>query len=145
MARRRARRAGHGRRRDGRCSSSRTTHDAAEVLARSWRAWGHEVRVALDGRRRARVVEHWSPDVVVSDIGLPQMDGYEVARRLRERPDFATVKLIALSGYGREQDKWAAAEAGFDHHLVKPPDLAVLADLIARDDGAAPRAARANA
>ena len=120
-------------------------HDAAEVLATIVETWGHEVRVALDAAAALALVEHWSPDVVVSDLGLPQMDGYELARRLRKRPGFETVTLIALSGYGREQDKQAAAEAGFDHHLVKPPDLAALADLIARDDAAEPRAARANA
>src|SRR5205823_3169102 len=72
-----------------------------------------------------------APDVVLSDLGLPSLDGYEFARRLRQQPGFGRVLLVALSGYGREEDKRRSLEAGFDHHLVKPPDMDVLQALLA--------------
>jgi CheY-like chemotaxis protein len=72
------------------------------------------------------------PEVVLSDLGLPGIDGYELARRLRAEPAFGKVVLVALSGYGRSEDQRRALEAGFDHHLVKPPDLARLAELLGR-------------
>jgi PAS domain S-box-containing protein len=106
--------------------------DAAEVLGIIIELWGHEVRVALDAAAALDVVGAWTPDVILSDLGLPRMDGYELARRLREQPSLAGAVLIALSGYGRDEDKQAALDAGFDHHLVKPPDLERLADLLAR-------------
>src|SRR6185436_11935817 len=105
--------------------------DAAEVLGIIIELWGHEVRVALDAAAALDVVGAWTPDVILSDLGLPRMDGYELARRLRELPGLAGVVLIALSGYGRDEDKHAALDAGFDHHLVKPPDLERLAELLA--------------
>jgi CheY-like chemotaxis protein len=119
--------------------------DAAEVLATVAESWGHEVRVAHDALTALAIIDEWLPDVVVSDLGLPRVDGYAFARELRDRPGGDAVTMIALSGYGREQDKEAAVAAGFDHHLVKPPDLTALADLIARAPAGKPRAARANA
>jgi CheY-like chemotaxis protein len=106
--------------------------DAAEVLATVVELWGHDVRMAYDAQAALETVERWHPQVVVSDLGLPRMDGFELARRLRRPSDETGALLIALSGYGRDEDKRAALEAGFDHHLVKPPDLAVLADLLDR-------------
>jgi PAS domain S-box-containing protein len=91
---------------------------------------GHETRVVTSGRAALELVERWAPDVVVSDIGLPGMDGYELVRALRGRPALAGVTFIALSGYGRDEDRRRAFEAGFDHHLVKPPDVEVLASLL---------------
>jgi two-component system CheB/CheR fusion protein len=120
-------------------------HDAAEVLATVAESWGHEVRVAHDAVAALAIVDEWAPDIVISDLGLPRVDGYALARALRDRPGGDVVTMIALSGYGREQDKQAAVDAGFDHHLVKPPDLTVLGDLIARAPAAEPRAAHANA
>jgi CheY-like chemotaxis protein len=119
--------------------------DAAEVLATVTESWGHEVRVAHDAVTALAIVDAWTPDVVISDLGLPRVDGFTFARELRDRPGGDAVTMIALSGYGREQDKEAAVDAGFDHHLVKPPDLTALADLIARAPAAKPRAARVNA
>jgi signal transduction histidine kinase len=104
--------------------------DAAESLTTLLELWGHEVRVAYDGLAALRLAEAETPDVILSDIGLPGMDGYELARQLRARPAFGRVVLIALSGYGRDEDRRQAAEAGFDHHLVKPPELDTLLQLI---------------
>jgi PAS domain S-box-containing protein len=107
-------------------------HDAAESLATVLQLWGHDVRMAFDGLTALDLAERYEPDVFVSDVGLPGMDGYELARRLRASATFGRAVLIALSGYGREEDKRQAAEAGFDHHLVKPPDLEVLEELLGR-------------
>jgi CheY-like chemotaxis protein len=104
--------------------------DAAESLAMMLELWGHEVRVAYDGAAALRQAEAATPDVIISDLGLPGMDGYELARQLRARPGSGRVVLIALSGYGRDEDRRQAAEAGFDHHLVKPPEMDMLLQLI---------------
>ncbi|HJQ83982.1 MAG TPA: MASE1 domain-containing protein [Candidatus Binatia bacterium] len=104
--------------------------DAAEGLAAVLGLWGHDVRLAFDGAAALEAAESWSPDVIVSDLGLPGMDGYELARRLRERPAFGKAVLVALSGYGQAEDRRRALDAGFDHHLVKPADLAALADIL---------------
>jgi signal transduction histidine kinase len=104
--------------------------DAAESLTTLLQLWGHDVRVAYDGLAALRLAEAEAPDVILSDIGLPGMDGYELARQLRARPAFGRVVLVALSGYGRDEDRRMAAEAGFDHHLVKPPELDTLLQLI---------------
>ncbi len=104
--------------------------DAAEVLATVVGLWGHEVRTAFDAPAALHMLDGWKPDVILSDLGLPRMDGYELARRLREPGARCGAVLIALSGYGRDEDKRAARDAGFDHHFVKPPDLQMLADLL---------------
>ncbi|TMA72204.1 MAG: response regulator [Deltaproteobacteria bacterium] len=106
--------------------------DAAESLAMVLRTWGHDVQVALDAAAGLEVAERLAPDVIVSDVGLPGMDGYELARRLRAHPKFGRAVLIALSGYARDEDKRRALAAGFDHHFVKPPDLDALAELLGR-------------
>jgi PAS domain S-box-containing protein len=116
-------------------------HDAAEVLGTILELWGHEVRTAFDAVAALEAMAAWSPEVVLSDLGLPRMDGYELARRIRAAAPNGVV-LIALSGYGRDDDRRAAFDAGFDHHVVKPPDLAALAELLAgiaaaRDTGPA--------
>ena len=105
--------------------------DAGEVLGTVLEIWGYDVRHVLDAAAALVAVGDWNPDVVLSDLGLPQMDGYELARRLRRHPATSGAMLIALSGYGRDEDKQAALDAGFDHHLVKPPDLQRLAELLA--------------
>jgi PAS domain S-box-containing protein len=106
--------------------------DAAEGLAVVLQIWGHDPQLAYDGVTALELAERTRPDVVLSDLGLPGMDGYELARRLRARPAFGRAVLIALSGYGRAEDKRRALEAGFDHHLVKPPDLDALEELLGR-------------
>jgi signal transduction histidine kinase len=96
--------------------------DGAESLAMLLRLWGHEVRVAYDGPSALRLAEAERPEVVLLDIGLPGMDGYQVARRLRERSGGARQLLVALTGYGQGEDRRRSQQAGFDHHLVKPLD-----------------------
>ena len=103
--------------------------DAAESLAVLLQALGLEVRTAYDGPSGLVLAADYKPEVVLLDIGLPRMDGYEVARRLRNGPDGDGVLLIALSGYGQDEDRRRSEEAGFDHHLVKPASTDVLMDL----------------
>jgi CheY-like chemotaxis protein len=104
--------------------------DAAESLAELLGISGHQVKVAYDGRSALEVVRAHAPDVVLLDIGLPRMDGYAVARELRaEHGDRLT--LIALTGYGQEEDRRRTKDAGFDHHFVKPLDLQLLVDVLA--------------
>jgi PAS domain S-box-containing protein len=97
--------------------------DAAEMLAEWLVAVGHSVQVAGDGPTALEIATGFKPVVVLLDIGLPVMDGYEVARRLRELPGCATTRLIALTGYGQESDHERSRRAGFEDHLVKPVDL----------------------
>ncbi|HBI46767.1 MAG TPA: hybrid sensor histidine kinase/response regulator [Planctomycetales bacterium] len=97
--------------------------DAAESLRTLLEILGHEVRVAFTGREGVEAALVWTPDVVLSDIGLPELDGYEVARRLRQEPSFANVLLVALTGYNGDDDRRRSKDAGFDHHLVKPADV----------------------
>jgi PAS domain S-box-containing protein len=95
--------------------------DSAATLADLLRLEGHQVSVAHDGRRGLEAALAWEPDVVLCDLGLPGMDGYEVARRLRAGGSRA--RLVALTGYAAPEDVERARQAGFDAHLAKPPDL----------------------
>src|SRR5258706_8223708 len=100
--------------------------DAAESLAMLLQLIGHEVEVAFDGADGLAKASNLRPDVVFCDIGLPGMDGYEVARALRAAPETRSAFLIALTGYGQEDDRRRALEAGYDAHLTKPADLEAL-------------------
>jgi CheY-like chemotaxis protein/nitrogen-specific signal transduction histidine kinase len=100
--------------------------DAAELLAECLAEFGHRTRIAHDGPAALRVVQDFTPDVAVLDIGLPVMDGYELALRLRQHPGLGEVRLLALTGYGQASDRQRSRTAGFDAHLVKPIDLAQL-------------------
>jgi PAS domain S-box-containing protein len=93
---------------------------------------GHDVRVAYSGPEALAAVRQQRPEVVLLDIGLPGMDGYEVAARLRQEESGRDVLIIAVSGYGRDEDRRRSKEAGFDHHLVKPIDIDALAPLLHR-------------
>ncbi|OAI55090.1 hypothetical protein AYO44_02825 [Planctomycetaceae bacterium SCGC AG-212-F19] len=104
--------------------------DAAESLAVLLRLMRHEVRTVYDGPSALEVVRDYQPELVLLDIGLPGMDGYTVARRLRQLPEFEKTRLIAITGYGQDEDRRRAEEAGFDQHLTKPVDPAVLEALI---------------
>ncbi len=99
--------------------------DAAASLSMLLELMGHEVRVATTGPEAVRLASEWPPEITISDIGLPGFDGYEVARRLRVQLGREPL-LVALTGYGRDEDRRQSREAGFDHHLVKPADPAVL-------------------
>ena len=105
--------------------------DAAESLAMLLRLQGHEVQVAPDGPAALEAALACWPDVVFLDIGMPRMDGYEVARRLRQQANHDGLVLVALTGWGREEDRRRSREAGFDHHLVKPADPEALRQLLA--------------
>jgi CheY-like chemotaxis protein len=96
--------------------------DAAESTAAFLRLEGHEVKAVHDGLQALASLKVFDPHVVVLDIGLPGLDGYAVARQLRERGDTSHVLLIALTGYGQKEDRARAAAAGFDYHYVKPAD-----------------------
>jgi PAS domain S-box-containing protein len=110
--------------------------DAAVSLAELLRLSGHQVAVAHDGPDALRLAGDLPPDIVLLDLGLPGMDGYEVARHLRAQPALRDTRLVALSGYGQESDKRATAQAGFEAHLVKPVALDELMRLLASQPGA---------
>ncbi len=100
--------------------------DAADSLAVLLSTKGYDVRVANDGGEALRVLTTYRPDLVFLDIGLPGIDGYEVARRIRQTPELRDVVLVALTGWGQEEDRRLSHEAGLDYHLVKPADPAEL-------------------
>ncbi|MEO7009094.1 MAG: ATP-binding protein, partial [Caldimonas sp.] len=100
--------------------------DAAASLALLLQLNGHEVQVAHDGEEALRFARAGAPDAVVLDVGLPTINGYEVARRMRAMPALRAIRLIALTGYGRDSDRHSAAEAGFDAYFVKPVDFDTL-------------------
>ena len=104
--------------------------DAAESLAMLLQMDGHETALAHDGQRALELAQSFAPQVILLDIGLPLLNGYEVAKRVREQPWGRGIKLIAVTGWGQEQDRKQAVVAGFDHHLTKPLDPARLATLL---------------
>jgi CheY-like chemotaxis protein len=97
--------------------------DSAETLTTLLKMSGHDVRTAYTGPTALDVAVAFLPDVVLLDIGLPGLNGYEVARRLRQHPPLKGVRLVAMTGYGDEADLQLAREAGFDRHLLKPVDF----------------------
>jgi PAS domain S-box-containing protein len=110
--------------------------DAANSLARLLsRLYGQEVRVAHDGPSALEIAREFRPEVVLLDIGMPGMDGYEVARRLRERAEFGGTLLVALTGWGQDSDRRKSQEAGFDRHLIKPVAPEALRELLASVGG----------
>ncbi|WP_170162342.1 PAS domain-containing protein [Caldimonas tepidiphila] len=104
--------------------------DAAETLAALLGMIGHTTRVAHDGLQALDAAREFRPEAVFLDLGMPGMDGYEVARALRGTPGFARTLLVALTGWGAESDRALSREAGFDQHLTKPADLAVIDALL---------------
>jgi CheY-like chemotaxis protein len=105
--------------------------DAADSLALLLQFSGYDVHTAHDGLSALKAMDDYRPAVVLLDIGMPGMNGYEVARRVRERPELRDILLVALTGWGQEEDRRRSAEAGFDRHLVKPVDPEVLQGLLA--------------
>lgn len=105
--------------------------DAARGLSRLLRITGHEVEAVHTGPEGIEMARSSRPEVILLDIGLPGMDGYEVARRLRREPGFTATTIIAISGYGQDEDRRRSREAGFDHHLVKPIEPPALMALLA--------------
>ena len=106
--------------------------DAADSLAMLLKLQGHEVRVAHSGPAALEITKGYSPDVVFLDLGMPGMDGYEVARRLRQQPGLEKIVLAALTGWGQQEDRRRTADAGFDHHLVKPPEPKAVEGVLAQ-------------
>ena len=107
--------------------------DARESLRMLLELDDHEVETAATGPEGVAKFEAFRPDVVLVDIGLPQMDGYEVARTIRRAAHGASARLIALTGYGQNEDRRASLDAGFDHHLTKPVDYDAVAQLLAQE------------
>jgi CheY-like chemotaxis protein len=104
--------------------------DTAETLAEVLTTLGHDVRTAADGTRALETARAFSPDVVLLDLGLPGIDGYEVARRLRAERSTRPLRLIAVTGYGQDVDRKNTELAGFDAHMVKPVRIAALERLL---------------
>ncbi|MEJ7602284.1 MAG: response regulator [Kofleriaceae bacterium] len=100
--------------------------DTAELLAITLQRLGYTTRTAHDGPAALTALQTFRPDLALLDIGLPGMDGYELARQMRQIPAIATPRLVAITGYGQESDRQRAHDAGFDAHLVKPVSLAKL-------------------
>src|SRR6266542_4175689 len=104
--------------------------DSAESMAVLLRLYGHDVRLAHDGEAALEEARSFRPDVMFLDIDLPKMDGYEVARRLRLEPAMGGLTLVAMTGYGQEEERRRTREAGFHSHLVKPVDFEMLQELL---------------
>ena len=105
--------------------------DALSSLAMLLEQSGHNVVTALDGETALEAADRFSPELTLLDIGLPEMDGYEVCRRMREKPFSKKMKVVALTGWGQEEDKLRSMDAGFDLHMVKPLTVDALEALIA--------------
>jgi signal transduction histidine kinase/ActR/RegA family two-component response regulator len=106
------------------------SHDSAASLSALLTMMGHETRTATTGHAAVAVAAEYRPDVVVLDIGMPEFSGYDVARALRAEPWGQQILIIAVTGFGQDEDRGRSREAGFDHHLVKPIDPAVLTALL---------------
>lgn len=106
--------------------------DAAEALATILSMSGHDTEMAHDGLRAIEAAESFRPEVVFLDIGMPSIDGHETARRIREQPWGKTMVLVALTGWGQAEDRRKSREAGFNHHLVKPADPTLVAELLSK-------------
>jgi CheY-like chemotaxis protein len=104
--------------------------DSAESLGHLLQLIGNDVRTANDGLQALDVAETFRPDVILLDIGMPKLNGYEACRRIREQPWGKNVVLVAMTGWGQDEDRRRSQRAGFDHHLVKPVDPAALEKLL---------------
>ena len=105
-------------------------HDAADVLSILLESMGLNAKAVNSGPAALAALPNYQPNVILMDIGMPGMNGYEVARHIREQPQFNDIKLVALTGWGQEEDRRLSHNAGFDYHLTKPVDSTVLKDLI---------------
>jgi PAS domain S-box-containing protein len=112
-------------------------HDAGISLGMLLQSMGHDTRVVHDGVEALEEAEHFHPEVVLLDIGMPRLDGYETARHIASRPWAAATRIVAVTGWGQEADRQRANEAGFHRHLVKPVDLGALREVMA-DESEAP-------
>lgn len=105
--------------------------DTVDSFSKLLKASGHNVRTAYDGPAAVQAALDYQPDIALLDIGLPGLDGYQVAKRIRQEPALKNIVLVALTGYGQDSDRQASSQAGFDHHLVKPARLEQLTQILA--------------
>jgi CheY-like chemotaxis protein len=106
--------------------------DSAETLARLLESHGNTTETAFDGLEALEVGTEFCPDVVLLDIGLPKLNGYDTARRIREQPWGRDVALVALTGWGKDEDRTRSKQAGFDSHMVKPVEFEKLTEILDR-------------
>lgn len=104
--------------------------DAAMMMAAVLKAYGYEAVSAADGREALELVVRFLPAVALVDLGLPGMDGFELARRFKQLPECQEMRIVAVTGYGQDHDRRRSASAGFDAHLVKPVDTDQLTKLL---------------
>jgi CheY-like chemotaxis protein len=110
--------------------------DSAESLAKLLELFGHELQVARDGPQAIALALRWRPEFVLLDLGLPAMDGYEVAIRLKQEATCREAVIIAVTGYGQPEDRQRSRAAGIDHHLLKPANPDVLLALLTGSEAA---------
>ena len=106
-------------------------HDSAISLGMMLKLMGNEIRTAHDGLAAVEAASEFQPDIILLDIGLPKLNGYGACRRIREQAWSKAVTIVALTGWGQDEDRRRSAEAGFNHHMVKPVELAALQSLLA--------------
>ncbi len=106
-------------------------HDSALSMAMMLSIMGHDTRTAHDGESAVETAEAFQPEVVLLDIGLPKLNGYEVAQRIREKPWGAAMYLIAVTGWGQDEDRQRSTEVGLNLHMVKPVEPSALEKLLA--------------
>ena len=104
--------------------------DSADSLALMLKHRGHEVVAVYDGLQAVEAMETFQPDVALLDLGMPKLDGYQAAQRIRDNPECRGVVLVALTGFDQEEDRQRTREAGFDAHLAKPVDIDALEKLL---------------
>jgi CheY-like chemotaxis protein len=106
--------------------------DSAMTLGMMLKLMGNEIQTAHDGLAAVEAAEQFRPDMILLDIGIPKLNGYDACRRIREQPWSRGMEIVALTGWGQEEDRRRSKEAGFDDHLVKPVELAILQKLLAK-------------
>jgi CheY-like chemotaxis protein len=106
-------------------------HDSAMSLGMMLKLMGNEIQTAHDGHAAVEAAEQFRPDIILLDIGLPKLNGYDACRRLREQSWSQGTVIVALTGWGQDEDRRRSKEAGFDHHLVKPVEIGDLQKLLA--------------
>ena len=111
--------------------------DIGQVMVALIRHCGHDPRLAADGLTALGMAREFRPDVALLDIGLPGMNGYELAMRLRRESGLEGTRLVALTGYGEDSDRQLSEEAGFEHHLVKPVTFEILQRILAESNAGA--------
>ena len=113
--------------------------DSADSLGMLLQMLGHEVKTANDGETALAAAEEFRPDVAILDIGLPKVNGYDLAKQIRGQPWARSIVLVALTGWGQEQHRRRSAESGFNHHLTKPVELEMLQEILAAADSSLPK------